>query len=185
MLTINEIKLGVLVKINNEPYLVVKTAHHKVARGSGVLKTKLKNLINGSVLEKTFQGNDKVESASMQEKFAQYLYKDENEAYFMDNESYEQFSLSINQLGDAIKWVKDGTDVKVLYFNNNPVSVKLPIKMELKVASAPPGVKGNSAGNVTKIVTLETGVEIAVPLFVNEGDVIRINTDTGEYAERV
>jgi len=185
MLTLNEIKLGKLLKINNEPYLVIRAEHHKVARGGGVLKTKLKNIINGNVLEKTFQGNDKVDTAETEDKFAQYLYKDENEAYFMDNESYEQFNLSLEQLGDTVKWIKDGTDVKILYFNNKPVSVKLPVKIELKVISAPPGVKGNSAGNVTKIVKLETGAEVAVPLFVNEGDVLRINTDTGEYAERV
>ena len=185
MLNLNEIKLDKLLKINNEPYIVVKAEHHKVARGGGVLKTKLKNLITNNVLEKTFQGNDKVEEAETQDKFAQYLYKDENEAYFMDNESYEQFNLSLDQLGDATKWIKDGTDVKILYFDNKPISVKLPVKVELKVTSAPPGVKGNSAGNVTKMVTLETGTEVAVPMFVNEGDVIKINTDTGEYAERV
>jgi len=185
MLTLNEIKLGKLLKINNEPYIVIRAEHHKVARGGGVLKTKLKNLINGNVLEKTFQGNDKADEAETQEKFAQYLYKDENDAYFMDNESYDQFTISIEQLGDITEWIKDGTDVKVMYFNNEPVSVKLPVKVELKVTSAPPGVKGNSAGNVTKVVTLETGAQISVPMFVNEGDIIRVNTDTGEYVERV
>jgi len=185
MLTLNEIKLGKLLKINNEPYIVIRGEHHKVARGGGVLKTKLKNLITGSVLERTFQGSDKVEEAETQDKFAQYLYKDGNEAYFMDSESYEQFSLSLDQLGDAVKWINDGTDVKMLYFNNKPISVKLPAKIALKVTSAPPGVKGNSAGNVTKMVTLETGTEIATPMFVNEGDVVKINTETGEYAERV
>jgi len=184
MLSMNEIKLGTLIKINNEPYVVVKAAHHKVARGGGVLKVKIKNLITNNVLERTFQGNDKAEEAGTQEKKAQYLYKDGNEAYFMDNESYEQFSLALDQLGDATKWVKDGTDVKVLYFDNKPVSIKLPVKLELKVTTAPPGVKGNSAGNVTKSVTLETGAEISAPMFINEGDVIRINTETGEYAER-
>ncbi len=185
MLSLNEIKLGILLKINNEPYTVIKSDHHKVARGGGVLKTKLKNLISGNVIEKTFQGNDKAELAETQEKFAQYLYKDENEAYFMDNETYDQFTISIEQLGDTLKWMKDGTDVKVLYFDNKPVSVKLPVKVELKITSAPPGVKGNSAGNVTKTVSLETGAEISAPMFVNEGDIVRINTETGEYVERV
>lgn len=185
MLSINEIKLGVLLKINNEPYVVIKAAHHKVARGGGVLKTKLKNLITGNVLEKTFQGNDKAEGAETQEKISQFLYKDDNDAYFMDNESFEQFSISLQQLGDIMSWLKDGTDVKVMYFDNKPVSVHLPVKVELKVISAPPGVKGNSAGNVTKMVVLETGTEIAAPMFINEGDVIRINTETGEYVERV
>jgi len=185
MLTLSEIKVGRLIKINNDPYVVIRADHHKMGRGGAVLKTKLKNLISGAMLEKTFQGNDRVEEAETQDKFAQYLYKDENEAYFMDNETYEQFNLPADQMGDIIKWIKDGTDVKILYFDNKPVSVKLPIKIELKVISSPPGVKGNSAGNVNKTVILETGTEIAAPMFVNEGDVIRINTETGEYVERV
>ena len=185
MLNLNEIKTGQVIEINGEPYLVTKTDHHKVARGGAVLKVKLKNLINGNVLERTFQGSDKAEKAETETKKVNYMYKDGNEAYFMDNESYEQFSLSLVQIGDKQKFLKDGVDVDVLYFKNKPVAVELPIKINLKVVSAPPGVKGNSAGNVTKQVELETGAKINAPLFVNEGDVIRINTETGEYAERV
>ncbi|PIR94993.1 elongation factor P [Candidatus Falkowbacteria bacterium CG10_big_fil_rev_8_21_14_0_10_37_6] len=184
MLSINEIKLGTLIKINNEPYIVIRSDHHKMGRGGAVLKTKLKNLISGNVIEKTFQGNDKAENAETQEKNSQYLYKDDNDVYFMDNENFEQFSISLEQIGASINWLKDGTDVKVMYFDNKPVSVRLPVKVELRVVSAPPGVKGNSAGNVTKIVTLETGVEVAAPMFINENDIIRINTETGEYVER-
>ncbi len=185
MLSLNEIKLGRILEINNEPFIVIKADHHKMGRGGAVLKTKLKNLINGNVLEKTFQGNDKAEEAHTEKKKANFMYADDNEAYFMDNESYEQFSIAIEQIGDKKKFLKDGTDVNVLYFNNNPVAIDLPIKMEFKVVSAPPGVKGNSAGNVTKQVEIETGAEISAPLFVNEGDIIRVNTDTGEYVERV
>ena len=185
MLSLNEIKSGVLIRIGSEPYLVIKADHHKMGRGGAVLKTKLKNLITGNVIEKTFQGNDKAEEAVTEDKSSQYLYKDAVEAYFMDNESFEQFSLPLEQIGESINWLKDGTDVKVLYFDDKPVAVKLPVKVELKVISAPPGVKGNSAGNVSKMVTLETGAEVAAPMFINEGDVVRINTDTGEYAERV
>lgn len=184
MFSLTEIKLGTLIKINNEPYVVIRSDHHKMGRGGAVLKTKLKNLITGNVLEKTFQGNDKAEEASTEEKTANYLYKDQAEAHFMDNESFEQFSIALEQLGEMVKWVKDGTDVKVLYFENKPVSVKLPPKVNLKVISTPPGVKGNTVSNVTKLATLETGAEIPVPMFINEGDEIRVNTGTGEYAER-
>jgi len=184
MLSLNEIKLGTIIKINNEPYVVIRADHHKVARGGGVLKTKIKNLISGNVLEKTWQGNDKAEEASIQEKVSQFLYKDEQDAYFMDNESYEQFNFSLDQIGEAANWLKDGADVKVLYFENKPVSIKLPPKINLRVISAPPAIKGNSAGNVTKVVALETGANLTVPLFINEGDEIRVNTETGEYAER-
>ena len=184
MLNINEIKLGSLIQISNEPYVVIKAAHHKVARGGAVLKTKLKNLITGNVIEKTWQGNDKAKPAETEKKKANFMYKDNNEAHFMDNQTYEQFSLPLEQIGEKIKFLKDSTDVNILYFQNNPVSVDLPVKIDLKVISAPPGVKGNSAGSVTKQVELETGANINVPLFVNEGDVIRVNTDTGEYVER-
>lgn len=184
MLSLSEIKVGRLLRINEEPYVVIKAEHHKMGRGGAVLKTKLKNLINGSVLEKTFQGSDKAEEAETEKKKANYMYKDENDAYFMENESYEQFSLALNQIGEKIKFLKEGVDVDVLYFDDRAVAIDLPIKIELKVVSAPPGIRGNSAGSVTKTVVLETGTEINVPMFIKEGDVIRINTDTEEYVER-
>lgn len=184
MLNFNEIKTGKVIKINNEPYIVVKTDHHKMGRGGAVLKTKLRNLINGNVLERTFQGVEKAEEADTQTKKANFLYKDKDEAYFMDNETYEQFSLSTEDIGESSLFLKDGTDVDVLYFEGKAVSINLPIKMDFKVVSAPPGVKGNSAGNVNKVVEIETGAKISVPMFINEGDTIKINTETGEYVER-
>jgi len=184
MLSLNEIKIGKVIKVNDEPYIIMKADHHKMGRGGAVLKVKLKNLINSSVLDKTFQGNEKTEEAETERKRANYLYKDESEAYFMDNETYEQFSLSLEQIGEKKKFLKDGTDVDVLYFQNKAVAIELPVKINLKIVSAPAGVKGNSAGNVTKQVELETGVKINVPLFINEGDEIRVNTETGEYVER-
>ena len=184
MLNINEIKTGAVLEINGEPFIVLKTDHHKMGRGGAVLKTRMKNLISGAVLDRTFQGNDKAETAQTERKKAGFLYKDDNEAYFMDNESYEQFSLALEQLGNKTEFLKEGMEVAALYFNDKPVAVELPIKVELKVVSAPPGVKGNSAGNVNKTVELETGAQVSVPLFVNTGDIIRVNTDTGEYVER-
>ena len=184
MLALNEIKVGKILLINNEPYIVIRTDHHKMGRGGAVLKTKLKNLISGSVLDQTYQGSEKAEEATSEKRKANFMYKDENEVYFMDNENFEQFNLPLDRVGEKIKYLKDGMDVDVLYFQGRPETIDLPIKIELKVVSAPPGVKGNSAGNVTKQVELETGTSIAVPMFVKEGDVIRINTDTGEYVER-
>lgn len=184
MLSLNEIKTGKVLEINKEPYIAVRTEHHKMGRGGAVLKVKLKNLINGNVLEKTFQGNDKAEEAKTETKKANFMYKDQENAYFMDNTDFEQFSLSLEDIGGQEKFLKDETNVDVLYFNGNPVSISLPIKMEFKVTSAPPGVKGNSSGNVSKQVEIETGAKITVPLFINEGDIIRINTETEEYTER-
>jgi len=185
MLSLNEIKIGKIIRVNEQPFVIVRTDHHKMGRGGAVLKTKLRNLIDGSMLDKTFQGNDRAEEADTEKKKANFMYTDENNAFFMDNENYEQFELGLDQLSDKSKFLKEGTDVDVLYFEDKPVAIDLPIKVELRVTSAPPGIKGDSAGSVTKIVELETGVTIAAPLFVKEGDIIRINTDTGEYTERV
>ncbi len=185
MLSLNEIKLGKIIKENNEPYLIIKADHHKMGRGGAVLKTKLKNLITGNMLEKTFQGNDKAEEADTQKKKVNYMYKDDTNAYLMDNETYEQFFIPLEQIGDKQKFLKDGIDVTVFYFQDNPVGIELPVKINFKVTSAPPGVKGNSAGNVTKQIELETGTTINAPMFINEGDEIVVNTDTGEYVERV
>jgi elongation factor P len=184
MLNFNEIKTGKVIKINAEPYIIIKTDHHKMGRGGAVLKVKCRNLINGNILERTYQGAEKAEEAETETKKANFMYKDKDEAYFMDNNSYEQFNLHLEELGEQTQFLKDGTDVDVLYFESRPVSISLPIKMEFKVVTAPPGVKGNSAGNVNKQVEIETGAKINVPMFINEGDMIRINTDTGEYVER-
>lgn len=184
MLNFNEIKTGKVIKINGEPFVIIKTDHHKMGRGGAVLKTKCRNLINGNILERTFQGAEKAEEAETQTKKANFMYKDKDEAYFMDNENYEQFNLHIEEIGESAQFLKDGTDVDVLYFEGKPVTISLPIKMEFKVTSAPPGVKGNSAGNVNKVVEIETGAQISVPMFINEGDIIRINTESGEYVER-
>jgi len=184
MLSLNEIKIGTIVEMNGEPYVVIRADHHKMGRGGAVLKTKMKNLINGNVLERTFQGNDKVEKADTEKKKANFMYKDADNAYFMDNDNFEQFSIGIDQVGEKLRFVKEGIDVDVLYFDGKAVAIDPPIKVELLVTSAPPGVKGNSAGNVSKQVELETGETINAPMFINEGDLIRINTETGEYSER-
>lgn len=184
MLSMNEIKLGKVLTINNEPFVVIKTDHHKMGRGGAVLKVKMKNLVSGAVLERTYQGNDKAEEAQTQTKKANYMYSDASGANFMDNESYEQFTFPADEIGEKVQFLKEGIDVDVLYFNDKPVSISLPIKMTFKVVSAPPAVKGNSVGSVTKVAELETGAKINVPVFIEEGENIVINTDTGEYVER-
>src|SRR6056297_1239112 len=184
MLDISKIKAGKIIQIDNQPYLVIKADHHKMARGGAVLKTKLRNLVDGRVLDKTFQGNEKAEEGETEKKKSNFLYEDGEKAHFMDNESYEQFELDLDSLGEKRKFLKEGTDRDVLYFEGEPVTLELPIKMDFKVVNAPPGVKGNSAGNVTKQAEIETGASITVPMFVEQGDKIRVNTETGEYVER-
>lgn len=184
MFSISDIKIGKIILHNSEPFVVVKADHHKMGRGGAVLKCKLKNLISGNALEKTFQGNDKAEPADVQRKKANYMYKDDQDAHLMDNESFEQFTVELASVGDKQRFLKDDTEVDVLYFNGDPVSIDLPIKMQFRVTSAPPGVKGNSAGNVTKQIELETGATIGAPLFIEMDEEIIVNTDTGEYVER-
>jgi elongation factor P len=185
MLSMSEIKLGKVLDVNKEPFIVIRTDHHKMGRGGAVLKVKMRNLINGNVLEKTYQGNDKVEEAQTETKKANYMYKDASEAVFMDNSTYEQFTLALEDIGDKAQFLKEGTDVDTLYYNDRPVTISLPVKMDFKVVSAPPAIKGNSVGSVTKQVEIETGAKINTPVFIDEGEMIRINTDTGEYVERV
>jgi elongation factor P len=184
MLGLSEIKTGKTIIVNSEPYVVIFDQHSKMGRAGAVLRTKLKNLITGGVIQKTFQGADKVEEAPVEKKKVQYLYSDGTDFYFMNNETYDQFSLPTSIIENGDKYLKEGMEVDVLYFNGAPVNAMLPIKVDLEVVEAPPAVKGNTVDGGTKQVTLETGAKVNVPLFIKEGDVIRVNTDTGEYVER-
>lgn len=187
MLSMNEIKTGKVIKWNNQPYIIVKTQHSKQARSSAVLRVKMKNLLTGSMLENTFQGGDKAEEADLERgKKAQYLYQDDSNAYFMDQESFEQFDLPIDQLADQLHFLSEGENILYMSFEEKPVALDLPPKVKLKVIEAPEGAKGDSAqGKVTKTVKVESGYELQAPLFIKEGDLIKINTETGEYVERV
>lgn len=184
MLTISEIKTSKNIILNGEPYAVLRHEHSKTGRAGAVLRTKVKNLASGAVLEKTFQGADKVEEAGISKSKAQYLYGDGNNFIFMDNTSYDQFSLTKDVLGDITDYLIEGTEVIMLNFNEQPINIELPIKMSFKVTEAPPGIKGDSASPGGKVVTLETGAKVTVPLFVKAGDEIIINTQTGEYVSR-
>ena len=184
--TLNDIKKGLSVLVEGEPYIVVEANFVRMQQRKPVMQTKLKNLINGKVAEINYHPGDKVEEANLQRKKVDYLYNDGDNYYFMSQDDFEQFSIEKDTIINQVGFMKDGDKVDALYFNNNPVSISLPPKVELKIVSAPDGVKGNSAqGRVTKTAELETGMNIQVPLFVKEGDTIRINTDTGEYVERV
>jgi len=184
VLDISTIRLGKVLKINNQPYLVIYSLHFRTAQRRANLKTKLKNLIDGTVLEKTFSSGEKGEEADLERSKGSYLYKDETFAYFMDNQSYEQFSISIDQVEEQLKFLKDNSEVDILYFESKPVSVTPPIKVTLLVVEAPPAVKGATASNVSKKVKLETGAEIDAPIFIEQGERITINTETGEYVSR-
>ncbi|NTV41368.1 MAG: elongation factor P [Candidatus Moranbacteria bacterium] len=184
MLGLSDIKAGKNILWEGQPYVVLSAEHSKTGRAGAVLRTKLKNLLNGSVLEKTFNGSDKAEEADMSKSKAQFLYAEQDGFVFMDMTSYDQFSLSKETVGDANLYLLEGTEVTVLNFNDLPVNIELPIKVTLTVVEAPPGIKGDTAGTGGKVVTMETGLKISAPLFVNEGDKLIINTDKGEYVSR-
>ncbi len=184
MLGINEIKTGKNIVLNGEPYAVIFCEHSKMGRAGAVLRTKLKNLITGAVLEKTFQGAEKIEEAEMIKSKAQYLYREGENYVFMDGKNYDQFFLSSETLGGSAKYLIEGTEVVVLNFNNNPVNIELPIKIKLKVVEAPPGIKGDTASGGGKLAKLENGLEITTPLFVKKDDEIIVNTEKGEYVSR-
>lgn len=184
MLGINEIKSGKYVVLDREPFRVLSDEHSKTGRAGAVLRTKLKNLATGAVLEKTFQGAEKVEEADISREKAQYLYQEGDDYAFMDNSTYEQFSLSKDVLGDSVDYLIEGTEVSIINFNGNPINVELPVKIKFKVIQAPPGLKGDTASGGDKVVTVETGLKVTTPLFVNEGDEIIVNTEKGEYVSR-
>jgi len=184
MLNLSEIKSGKNIILDGNPYVVLYHEHSKTGRAGSVLRTRIKNLITGAVLEKTFQGADQVQEAEIGKSKAQYLYQEGLNYCFMDNESYDQFSLSKEVLGDSVNYLKEGTEVSVLNFNSNPINIELPVKMTLEVVEAPPSIKGNSVATGGKVVTLETGLKVTAPLFVNAGDMIIINTEKGEYVSR-
>jgi elongation factor P len=184
MLGINEIKVGKNILWEGSPYVVLHAEHSKTGRAGAVLRTKLKNLLNASVLEKTFNGSDKVDEADMSKSKAQYLYSEPNGFVFMDNVTYDQFTISRDIISNANLFLLEGTEVTVLNFNDTPVNIELPIKVTLTVVEAPPGIKGDTAGTGGKVVKMETGLKVSAPLFINEGDKLIINTEKGEYVSR-
>jgi len=181
----NSLKIGTTFKMDGNPYIVIKTSHLKMGRGSAVLQAKIKNLKTGATIEKNFKPADKLEEADLNKSKADYLYTENDKSYFMD-ENYEQFFIEKNLIGDQLKFLKESTSVTILFFDNNAISIELPPKVDLKVIQAPPAVRGDTAqGSVTKSVKLETGAEINAPIFIKKNDILRINTETGEYVERV
>jgi len=184
MLSISDIKTGKNLILNDEPYVVLYHEHSKTGRAGAVLRTRLRNLMTGAVLEKTFQGSDKVEGADLTKSKAQYLYAEPERYHFMDMENFDQFTLSSAILGDAPRYLVEGTEVTLLNFDGKPINIEIPIKVTLTVTDAPPGIKGDTASGGDKTVTCETGLTVVTPLFVKTGDKIIINTERGTYVSK-
>ncbi len=184
MITAGDFRNGVTFDDNGQVFQVIEFLHVKPGKGAAFVRTKLKNVITGAVLERTFSPTDKFENAYIERKDMEYLYSDGDLYYFMDQETYDQTPINASQLGDNFKFVKENMVCKVCSYKGNVFGVEPPTFVELEVTQTDPGFKGDTATNATKPATLETGAEIRVPLFINEGDHIRIDTRTGEYMER-
>ena len=184
MVSAGDFRNGLTIEFEGNVYQVIEFQHVKPGKGAAFVRTKLKNIKSGGVVEKTFRPTEKFENAHIERKEMQYSYNDGDLYYFMDNETYENIPINASILGDNFKFVKENTDVKVLSYKGSIFGVEPPFFMELQVTQTDPGFKGNTATNTTKPATLETGAQINVPLFIEEGDMIRVDTRTGEYMER-
>ena len=180
-----DFRKGLKLELEGKPFIIVDFLHVKPGKGGAFVRTRLKNMETGQVLEKTFRSGEKVGRPDLLEREMQYLYQDAEGYCFMDNNNYEQIFIDEDHLGDTKNFLKENIDVKMLFFNNNPIGIELPIFVSLEITQTDPGVRGDTATGATKPATVETGVVIQVPLFINEGDMVKVDTRTGVYVERV
>ena len=185
MYSTTEFRKGVKIELDGTPFVIIDFQHVKPGKGGAFVRTKLKNLLTGRVLDQTFRSGERVKKPDLMEREMQYLYRDGDRYCLMDNETYEQIMLTGEQVGDAVLFLAENMNLKVLLFNQQPVAVVLPNFVELMVAQPEPGVRGDTATGGTKPATLESGAVIQVPLFINAGDRLRVDTRTGSYIERL
>jgi len=179
-----EFKKGLKIQFDGAPYTIVDFQHVKPGKGGAFVRTKLKHMRLGRVIDNTFRAGEKVELVDFEEKRMQYLYKDER-FHFMDLDTYDQISLSPEEVGEARDFLKESTEVEILFIEGSPITVELPNFIELQIAKTDPGIRGDTASGGSKPATLETGAVIQVPLFLNEGDVVKVDTRSGDYLGRV
>ncbi|MBI5357437.1 elongation factor P [Candidatus Saccharibacteria bacterium] len=183
-LGVTDLKKGTIIKLEGVPYRITEYSQKVMGRGGSIVNVKIKSLTDGRVLEKTFKGNDSIDSADVAYSSVQYLYSDNEKAYFMDGQTYETKELPIDMLGDQTGYLIEGLDVQAQYFDGNIIGVELPKNVFLKVTHAENAVKGDTSSAVTKDAKLETGISVKVPAFIKTGDVISVDTTTGNYRER-
>jgi len=185
MIDVNELRKGVTFTMDGELYKVLEYQHHKPGRGKAVIRTTLRNLRTGATIQHNFTSGDRVEDIRVERRGIQYLYTDGDLYHFMDTETYDQTALSASALGDQIRYLKEGMELVLAAHEGEPLDVELPTTVELEVVEAEMAIAGDRASSTLKKVTLETGLEVQVPLFVKQGNVIRVDTRTGEYVTRV
>ena len=185
MISVNELRTGLTIELDGDIFSVVEFLHVKPGKGAAFVRTKLKNVQTGAVTEKTFRGGEKVSRAHIDNRSVQYLYSTGEDYIFMDTESFEQITLTKDQLGDGPKYMKENMIISIQMYEGQPIGVELPTYVELAVSQTDPGFKGDTATGGSKPATLETGLVVQVPLFIEEDDVLRIDTRSGEYLSRV
>ncbi len=181
----SDFKNGLRIMIDDDPWTITYFQHVKPGKGGAFVRTKLKSLLSGNVLERTFRSGEKVGKPELEEKDMQYLYNSEEQYHFMDTETYEQMFLTEDQLSTSKNYLQENIVVKILFYNGKPIGVDVPIFVNLRIAETDPGVRGDTASGGTKPATLETGAVVQVPLFLNIDDVVKVDTRTGDYIERV
>lgn len=185
MISTADFKNGVNILVDGEPYQIIWFQNHKPGKGGAVMRTKMRHLRRGGIIERTFKSGERFESVSLERHKKQFLYVAGQEYHFMDMETYEQINFPKDKLGSGTQFLTENLEVDAIYLDGEFIGIELPISVTLKVTQTVPGIKGDSVSNMVKPATLETGAELQVPLFVNEGDAIRVDTRTGEYVERV
>lgn len=185
MIDVNDLRKGVIFEYDNALYRVIEYTHHKPGRGNAIIRVKMRNIRTGATIEKTFTSGDRVQDVRLDYHTVQYLYNDGDLFYFMDAETFEQPAIPRDLIGDLAGFLKEGMEVKLTFYQSEPLDIELPTTVDLKVVQAEVAVRGDTATGVTKRVTVETGYGVDVPSFVKEGDVIRIDTRTGTYVTRV
>ena len=185
MISTGELKKGVIIEMDNQLFSILDYQHQKIGRGSAQVRMRLRNVRTGSISDTTVQAGTKFPRVRLEQRAMQYLYAEDNNYYFMDQESYDQIGLSAAQLGDTISYLKDGMVIQVSFYESEPVDVEPPINVELQIVETDPGFRGDTASGGTKPAKTETGLVVQVPLFVNQGETIRVDTRTGSYLERV
>lgn len=184
-LSITDLKKGTVIDLDGEPFRVVDYSQKVMGRGGSIVSLKIKSLTSGKLLDKTYKGNDQVKSADISSQEVQYLYQNAGRYYFMNAVSFDQFELGADQVGNAQKYIRDGDNVTILLMGSQPITLELPKNVELRVASAENAVRGDTTSALTKNATLETGLKIKVPAFIKTGDVVSVDTASGNYRERV
>lgn len=185
MIDVNDLRKGVTFELDGEIYRVLEYQHYKPGRGNAIIRTKLRNLRTGTIIDRNFISGDRVQEIRLDHRTVQFLYHEGDLYYFMDVETFEQPVLSAAMLGDAVYYLKEGVELEISSYEGEPLDVELPVTVDLTVTETLPGVRGDTAQSGTKPATLETGLQLQVPLFINIGDVIRVDTRTGEYLGRV